>query len=112
MANVTPSNVQMDSTGLYEYIYGNLVFSGTYPAAGGEPFDVSQFWFNKSIPKKPVGMSIFGAAGYSYGYVPGTTYANGKIKICTASATELTNIAYPGGITADTVYFALVVKKA
>jgi hypothetical protein len=111
-ANVTPSNVQTDSTGQKEYIFGQLTFSGTYPAAGGELFDISQFFQDKSAPKVAFAMSLAGANGYSYGFVPGATLATGKIKISTASNTELTNAAYPAGVTGDTVYFCAYVKKA
>src|ERR1035441_8291697 len=104
MANVTPSNVGTDSTGPKEYILGNLAFSGTYPT-GGDPFDVSQFFQDKSVPKVPIAISITGANGYSYGVVPGATLAAWKIKVTTGSNVELSAGAYPGGVTGDTVYF-------
>src|ERR1035437_2757802 len=93
--NVTPTITATDGTGQTEYTMGTIAFSGTYPAGGGESFDISQFFRDKSAPKQPLSMSIWGANGYSYGYVPGATLAAGKIKVNTASATELTNIAYP-----------------
>ena len=112
MANVTPSNVVTDSTGPKEYILGNLAFSGTYPT-GGEPFDVSQFTFqNKSVPKVAISVSVAGANGYSVGFIPAATLAGGKLKINTGSAVELSAGAYPAGITGDTFYFCIILKKA
>jgi hypothetical protein len=109
--NVTPNSVSTDATGQKDYVFGQLVFSGTYPT-GGEPFDATQFFQDKSAPKIAIEMSFAGANGYSYGFVPGATPATAKIKISTSSATELGAGAYPAGITGDTVYFSLVLKKA
>jgi hypothetical protein len=109
--NVTPNSLGVDATGQKEYVLGQLVFSGTYPA-GGEPFDASQFFQDKSAPKVAIAMSFAGANGYSYGFVPGATISTAKIKISTSSATELGAGAYPAGVTGDTVYFCLYLKKA
>ena len=102
-ANIAVSNISVDGTGQKTYILATLTYTGTYAASGGDVFDIpAYFSAYKSSPKLPVTVFIQGTAGYGFGYVPGTTVNNGKIKICTASATELGNIAYGAPITGDT----------
>ena len=113
-ANIAISNIQVDGTGQKEYLYGTLTFTGTYPASGGDVFDIPAYFFNyKAAPKLPVTVFITSSGGYGIGYVPGTTPSNGKIKVTTASNTELGNIAYPAGITSDTgIFIEVCTKKA
>src|ERR1035438_518688 len=100
-ANIAISNIQVDGTGQKEYLYATLTFSGTYPASGGDTFDIPAYFFQyKAAPKLPVTVFITSSGGYGIGYVPGTTPSNGKIKVTTASNTELGNIEIgerPGG---------------
>jgi hypothetical protein len=109
---VAASNISVDATGQREYIYATLTFSSNY-TTGGEPFDPSVVFFAyKAAPKMPVSVSIYGANGYGYGYIPGANLAAGKLKISTGSAVELGAGAYPGGVTGDTVYIEVCTKKA
>jgi hypothetical protein len=113
-ANIAVSNIQYDGTGQKEYIYATLTYNGTYAASGGDVFDIPAYFFNyKAAPKLPVTVFIQGTNGYGFGYVPGTTPSNGKIKITTASNTELGNIAYGAPITGDTgIIIEICTKKA
>jgi hypothetical protein len=47
-------------------------------------------------------------AGYSAEWVPGTTLANGKLKIYTAPGTEMTAIAYNAALLADPFVLRLI----
>lgn len=92
-------------------VRGTLILSGNY-SAGGDALDLTAATSPKgeagveakSLPKH---FRIWGQNGYSYAYIPGTTRANGKLKVNTTAATELPGAptAYPAGITGDVVNF-------
>lgn len=89
---------------------GYLTASGNY-STGGDTLDLSTDSGSSlvippglSIPfsAPPIGGWAQGSAGYSFAYIPGTTLANGKVKINSASGTEVSAGSYPAGISGDT----------
>ncbi len=101
------------------YIFGTLVFSGSY-TAGGDTLDLTN---QPSIPAslQPVQLYIAGQSGFNYNWIPGGALSNGKVKIFgqqpTSATTgvialsELAAAAYPAGITGDTIQFEAIFKK-
>jgi hypothetical protein len=92
-------------------IFGTLTLSGNY-AAGGDTID----WTTVSgaqtengrifTPSKvPYAVQIDGTTGDTYGYVAGTLLNNSKVKINTASNTELGAGAYNARFTGDVNIF-------
>lgn len=85
-----------------------VTFAGNYPA-GGDLFDLTPligqagkngYPFVANNP--PYGEDFTTSTGYTISYIPGTTLANGKLKINTTAAAELGAGAYPAGLIADT----------
>lgn len=88
-------------------VFGLLTLSGAY-ATGGDPIDWTTVIGANSPNGRvftpaalPIICQIAGTTGDDYGYVAGTTLANGKVKINTTSNTELGAGAYPARITGD-----------
>jgi hypothetical protein len=112
---ITPGSIRVDSVGALCYIFAKLTVTNTvtYPT-NGEVFDPSVLFTQyKCAPKLPYQISVSGVNGYSFGYVAGATLATGKLKVTTASNTELSAGAYPAGITGDTgINIAVVCAKA
>ncbi len=97
---ITVQQVDTDQKGVY--IFGTLAPSGNY-ATGGDTLDFSAAGVVDKIAAgtAPVQVWIGGTTGDSYGWVAGSSLANGKAKINTASGTELASGAYPARITGD-----------
>jgi len=98
--------LDIDNSGKSLYVTAALVASGTYPT-GGDTVDLTTI-IGKAVlarvfqaGKSPLYGYGAGTSGHSYGFIPGTTLANGKMKISTAAGTELPNAAYPAAITGD-----------
>jgi hypothetical protein len=99
-------------------VFGSLAFSGAYPT-GGDIIDWTTVTGVQTSNGRiftpsalPVIMQIDGTTGDQYGWILGTALNNGKIKINTASNTELGAGAYPARITGDTnVYFDAAFPK-
>lgn len=89
---------------------GTLALSSSY-ATGGDAWDLTRFAGFPVQTGDQVSVSVWGANGYGYGYVPGANLTNGKIKVTTASNTELAAGAYPAGVTGDTIMFEIVLQK-
>jgi hypothetical protein len=85
------------------YVFGTLVASGNY-SSGGDTLDFTTVANQIGASQAPVQVWVGGTTGDNYGFVRAAspTLANGKIKINTASNTELGAGAYPGRITGDT----------
>lgn len=85
------------------YIFGTLSASGSY-ASGGDTLDFTTVANQIGASQAPVQVWVGGTTGDNYGFVRAAapTLANGKIKINTASNTELAAGAYPARITGDT----------
>lgn len=105
--------LDVDNSGKSLYLTCKLVFSGTYPT-GGDTVDLTAINGAGVLGrvfvagKSPLYGWAAGTSGHSYGFIPGATLANGKMKISTAAGTELTNAAYPASITGDgNIYMGL-----
>ena len=82
---------------------GTITASGSYTTAG----DTLNFQ-NQRIKstKTPIWVEIIGMADFNYVFVPGTTNANGKVKVITTSTgAEIAQAAYAAGVTGDTIRF-------
>ena len=111
----TTPNGDIDIGVKFVYVFGTITLSSNY-ATGGDTLDFTAMTKPIGCPGIPASehgsgiplpttVSIYGKNGYGLGYVPGTTAANGKVKITTASNTELAAGAYPAGLTGDVIYF-------
>lgn len=90
-------------------IRGTIALSGSY-ATGGETWNLTVF---PGVPVQtgaPVQVAVWGKAGYSYGYVPGSNLTNGKLNVMNGT-TELTAGPYPGGVTSDVIQFEIILPK-
>ena len=108
---INVQQVETDQKGVY--IFGTLTASGNY-ATGGDTLDFTAVGVVDKIAAgtAPVQVWIGGTTGDSYGWVVGSSLANGKVKINTASATELAAAAYPARITGDAnIQFEAIFKK-
>jgi hypothetical protein len=93
------------------YVFGTLTVSGSY-STGGDTLDFSTVASQLAASQAPVKVWIGGSTGDAYAWIPGTALNNQKVKINTASATELAAGAYPARITGDTsVQFEAVFNK-
>lgn len=89
----------------------NKIFRGSIGIAAGDyatpgltcSFAVSAFY----ATKPPTLVRVNGTGIYRYTYVPGTTKANGKLKVFDASG-EVADGATPAGVVADVITFEAV----
>src|SRR5690242_9913046 len=97
--NIT--NVDAGKTDLY--VFGTLTPSGSY-STGGDTLDFTTVANQIGASQAPVQVWVGSTTGDTYAFVRAAspTLANGKIKINTASNTELSAGAYPARITGDT----------
>jgi hypothetical protein len=95
--------VSVDTAADNLYIFGTVVVSGSY-ATGGDTFDFTTVASALEASQAPLQVWIGGTTGDGYSFVRAApaTLANGKIKINTASNTELAAGAYLARITGDT----------
>jgi len=84
-------------------VFGTLTASDSY-ATGGDTLDFSTVAGQLAASQAPLQVWIAGSTGDAYAFIrdASPTLANGKVKINTASNTELTSGAYPARITGDT----------
>ena len=95
------------------YVFGTLTASGNY-ASGGDTIDFTSVAAQISASQAPVQLWMAGSTGDAYAFVRAgsPSLANGKVKINTASNTELGAGAYPARITGDAnIQFEAVFKK-
>ena len=103
---VALSVVDIDNSGKSLYATFLLTFSGSY-STGGDTIDfttvIGKGYLGRvfGAGKSPLYGAVYGTSGHSYGLIPGTTLANGKVKISTTAGTELGAGAYPAAITGD-----------
>ena len=96
----------IDNSGKSLYLTCTLTFSGNY-STGGDTIDFTTVagkgYLGRTFQasKAPLYGAAYGTSGHSYGLIPGTTLANGKVKISTTAGTELGAGAYPAAITGD-----------
>jgi hypothetical protein len=82
------------------HIFGTLTASGSY-TTGGDTLDFTTVGSQVLASSAPVQVWIGGSTGDSYSWIKGTALNNQKIKINSASASELAAGAYPARITGD-----------
>jgi hypothetical protein len=95
------------------YVFGTLAASGSY-STGGDTLDFTTVASQIGASQAPVQVWVGGSTGDSYAFIRANpaTLANGKIKINTASNTELGSGAYPARFTGDTnIQFEAVFNK-
>jgi hypothetical protein len=106
---------QIDQTAKSLVVRGRLTANGSYTTTGvAVDFTVAVLPLGQSLGVSKLPRTVFmeGSTGHSYGWVPGTTLANGKAIIFTTAGTELSAAAFPAGILADTaIYFEAVFDK-
>jgi len=83
------------------YVFGTLTASGSY-TAGGDTLDFTTVGPQIPASQPPVQVWVGGSSGDAYSWIKGAALNNQKVKINTASATELAAGAYPARITGDT----------
>ena len=93
----------IDSGGDNLYVLGTLTPSGSY-STGGDTLDFTTVASQIGASQAPLQVWVGGTTGDSYAFVRAAspTLANGKVKVNTASNTELASGAYPSRITGDT----------
>jgi hypothetical protein len=96
-------------------VRGTLTFSGNY-TAGGDTVNFATATAKKGEAgiegnAPPSSVKVWGINGYSYGFKPGTTSANGLVKVNSAAATEHAAAAYVAGVSGDTVNFEATFPK-
>lgn len=108
---VALSILDIDNSGKTTYVTCLATFSGSY-TTGGDTVDLTTIigkgYLGKVFVagKSPLYGWAVGTTGDAYAIIPGTTLANGKVKINTASNTELSQAGYPPRITGDAnIYF-------
>ena len=93
------------------YVFGSLTVSGSY-TTGGDTLDFTTVGSQVPASQPPLQLWAGGSTGDSYSWIKGATLNSQKIKINTASATELAAGAYPARVTGDTsVQFEAVFSK-
>jgi hypothetical protein len=95
--------VDVDSGEGNLYVFATVTPSGSY-STGGDTLDFTTVANQLGASQAPVQVWVAGSTGDAYAFVRAgsPTLANGKIKISTASNTELPSGAYPARITGDT----------
>lgn len=116
----TTPNGDIDAGVKFFYVFITITPSGSY-VSGGDTFDLTAITRPVGAPPLPGGgaavaplptqVTINSRNGYSYSYVPGTTRANGKLKVNTAANTELSAGAYPAGVTGDVITAQIVFPR-
>ena len=106
--------LDVDNSGKSLYLTCLVTLSGSY-STGGDTIDLTTIIGKTYLGrvfvagKPPLYGWAVGTTGDAYSIIPGTTLANGKLKINTASATELGAGAYVARFTGDTnIYMGLV----
>jgi hypothetical protein len=101
----------VDASSANVYVFGTLSASGSY-SAGGDTLDFTTVAAQIPASAAPVQVWVGGTTGDAYSWVKGTALNNQKVKINTASNTELGSGAYPARITGDTgIQFEAVLNK-
>ena len=96
-------NITSIETGEHNlYVFGTLTPSGNY-STGGDTLDFTTVANQIGASQAPLQVWVGGTTGDAYAFVRAgsPTLANGKVKVNTASNTELASGAYPARITGD-----------
>jgi hypothetical protein len=93
-----------------------VTFSGNY-TAGGDTLNLTtatnpKFLSGAFLGYVPTEYRVCNdAAGYGFEWVPGTTLANGKLKLWSSANTELAAGAYNAALTGDSLLIEFSVKQ-
>jgi hypothetical protein len=82
------------------YVFGTLTPSGSY-STGGDTLDFTTVASQIGASQPPVQLWAGGTTADLFAWIPGSALNNGKVKISTASATELAAGTYPTRISGD-----------
>jgi len=103
--------LSVDSAADNIYVFGTLAASGNY-ASGGDVIDFTTVSSQVAASRAPVQLWVGGSTGDSYAWVKGTALNNQKVKVNSASNTELGAGAYPARVTGDAgIQFEAVFSK-
>ena len=103
----------VDAGGHNLCVFGTLTASGSY-STGGDTLDFTTVAGQLGASLAPLQVWVGGSTGDAYAFLRAAspTLANGKVKIDTASDTELGSGAYPARITGDTnIQFQAIFHK-
>ncbi len=101
----------VDAAGDNIYVFGKLAASGSY-STGGDTLDFTSAASQIAASAAPIQLWVGGSTGDAYSWIAGSSLNNQKVKINTASNTELASGAYPARITGDTsIQFEAVFNK-
>lgn len=103
-------------TGPNDIFIFKITASGSY-ATNGDTLNLAGF-FPGGAFNTPEAVIIQGNAGFVYGYVPGTKYADGKMTVRVATTTgtnaplqEHSAVSYVSGVTGDNIIAIMVVRS-
>jgi hypothetical protein len=108
---LTMTIVSVDAAADNIYIFGTLSASGSY-ATGGDTLDFTTVAPQLAASQPPLQLWAGGSTGDTYAWISENALNNQKLKISTASGTELASGAYPGRISGDeNIQFEAVFAK-
>jgi hypothetical protein len=108
---LTMTIVSVDSGTDNIYVLGMLSASGNY-STGGDTLDFTTVAPLLAASQPPLQLWAGGSTGDSYAWIYGNALNNQKVKISTASTTELASGAYPSRISGDAnIQFEAVFAK-
>ena len=102
----------LDTTQASQLVRGSVVLTDTY-TSGGDTLDLSGYPTQSAQPPEIVLFTEQPSAtvtpsGYIFTYQPGTTPANGKLRVTTSAGTEFSAGAYSAALLqANVVFLAL-----
>ncbi|MBZ5662581.1 MAG: hypothetical protein LAO08_19430 [Acidobacteriia bacterium] len=103
--------VDIDAAANNVYVFGTLTASGSY-STGGDTLDFTTVASQIPASQAPVQIWVGGSTGDAYSWIKGASLNNQKVKVNTASNTELASGAYPARITGDaSIQFEAVFNK-
>lgn len=99
----------LDTTQSSQIVRGFIALTDTY-TSGGDTLDISGYPVQSAQPPEIVlfteqPSASVAPSGYLFYYQPGTTPANGKIRVTSAAGTEVSAGAYPAALLAANVQF-------
>ena len=99
----------LDTTQASQIVRGFISLTGSY-TSGGDTLDISAYPVQSAqlpeivlFTEQP--SATVAPSGYLFYYQPGTTSANGLLRITSAAGTELTATTYPAALLAANIQF-------
>lgn len=107
---VTPNLALLDASEKWVFDNGTMtVAAGDYTNGTGLVVDLSAACRSA---KAPVRVEVWSpTSGNSYGFIPGTTKANGHLR-CFVAGVECSTAATPASVVADTIHYRIMRRKA